>query len=240
MADEHGHATAAQAHRGRLVWVLAITGTVLAAEVVGGLLSGSFALLADAASAASLGIVLLHGKSGTPAQFARLGAALTAAGFVVSTPEMCWSKTRIFDKAFPDCLKEVDAAVADAVGERERGAALRQDIEIEIAAEDGGVGGGAAAFEIRAVLGEAQAGVGGGEPRLPDIAARVHHAAQLVARGVEIGTSGDGAQGVTHAAGQVEQLDGGGRRQRPQRRDHPRHHVSQLKPCHRHASHRLI
>lgn len=73
----------------------------------------AFAFLAGAASAASLGIVLLHGKSGTPAQFARLGAALTAAGFVVSTPEMCWSKTRIFDKAFPDCLKEVDAAVAD-------------------------------------------------------------------------------------------------------------------------------
>ncbi len=48
MADEHGHATAAQAHRGRLAWVLAITGTVLVAEVVGGLLSGSFALLADA------------------------------------------------------------------------------------------------------------------------------------------------------------------------------------------------
>lgn len=45
---DHGHGTAAQAHRGRLAAVLAITGTVLVAEVVGGLLSGSFALLADA------------------------------------------------------------------------------------------------------------------------------------------------------------------------------------------------
>ncbi len=43
-----GHPTAAHAHRGRLAWVLAITGTVLVAEVVGGLVSGSFALLADA------------------------------------------------------------------------------------------------------------------------------------------------------------------------------------------------
>jgi pimeloyl-ACP methyl ester carboxylesterase len=27
-------------------------------------------------------------------------------------PELCWSKKRIFDKALPDCLAEVDAAVA--------------------------------------------------------------------------------------------------------------------------------
>lgn len=47
-SDDHGHVTAAQAHRGRLAWVLAITGVVLVAEVVGGLVSGSFALLADA------------------------------------------------------------------------------------------------------------------------------------------------------------------------------------------------
>jgi cobalt-zinc-cadmium efflux system protein len=40
--------TAAQAHRGRLAAVLAITLTVLVVEVVGGLLSGSFALIADA------------------------------------------------------------------------------------------------------------------------------------------------------------------------------------------------
>jgi cobalt-zinc-cadmium efflux system protein len=40
--------TAAQAHRGRLTAVLAITLTVLVVEVVGGLLSGSFALIADA------------------------------------------------------------------------------------------------------------------------------------------------------------------------------------------------
>lgn len=44
---DHG-VTAAQAHRGRLVAVLAITLTVMVAEVVGGLLSGSVALVADA------------------------------------------------------------------------------------------------------------------------------------------------------------------------------------------------
>ena len=36
-------------HRGRLVWALALTLTYMAAEVVGGLLTGSLALLADAA-----------------------------------------------------------------------------------------------------------------------------------------------------------------------------------------------
>jgi cobalt-zinc-cadmium efflux system protein len=50
VADRHGHdhVSAASGHRGRLVVVLAITVGVLLAEVVGGLLSGSLALLADA------------------------------------------------------------------------------------------------------------------------------------------------------------------------------------------------
>lgn len=47
----HGHshgATAAQAHRGRLAVVLGITLAVMVAEVIGAVVSGSFALLADA------------------------------------------------------------------------------------------------------------------------------------------------------------------------------------------------
>ncbi len=48
MGTDHQHVTAAQAHRGRLAWVLGITSVVLVAQVVGGLVSGSFALLADA------------------------------------------------------------------------------------------------------------------------------------------------------------------------------------------------
>ena len=41
--------SAAGRHRGRLVWALGLTLTYMAAEVVGGLLTGSLALLADAA-----------------------------------------------------------------------------------------------------------------------------------------------------------------------------------------------
>jgi cobalt-zinc-cadmium efflux system protein len=59
----HGHAGAAGAHRRRLAVVLAITLTLVAVEVVGGLWSGSLALLADAghlgADAAGIGLSLL-------------------------------------------------------------------------------------------------------------------------------------------------------------------------------------
>src|SRR5919107_2936724 len=49
MGHDHGaHGTAAAAHRGRLAVVLALTGSVFVVEVVGALLSGSLALLADA------------------------------------------------------------------------------------------------------------------------------------------------------------------------------------------------
>lgn len=65
------------------------------------------------ASATGIGVVPLHGKTGTPGQLGKLAAALETAGYAVETPEMCWSKARIFDKTLPDCLKDVDAAVAE-------------------------------------------------------------------------------------------------------------------------------
>ena len=59
----HGGGTAASAQKGRLTAVLAITVTILLAEVVGGLLAHSLALLADAAhmtaDAAGIGLSLL-------------------------------------------------------------------------------------------------------------------------------------------------------------------------------------
>jgi esterase/lipase len=65
-----------------------------------------------AEAAGGLGVVLLHDKGGTPQQLAKLVAALTGAGFQAVAPELCWSRERLFDKAYGDCLKEVDAAVA--------------------------------------------------------------------------------------------------------------------------------
>jgi dienelactone hydrolase len=58
------------------------------------LVSISFVLIDTPAEAAGVtGIVLLHGKTGMPSQLAKLSDALTADGYLVSTPEMCWSKS---------------------------------------------------------------------------------------------------------------------------------------------------
>ncbi len=67
MGHDHGHAhgtlTATGRHRKRLVVVVCLTGAVFVAELVGGLLSGSLALLADAAhmltDSAGLAIALI-------------------------------------------------------------------------------------------------------------------------------------------------------------------------------------
>jgi cobalt-zinc-cadmium efflux system protein len=70
----HAHPSPAAAHRGRLLAVLALSLGVLVAEVVGGLLTGSLALLADAghmlADVAGLSLALLAvwfgGRPATP------------------------------------------------------------------------------------------------------------------------------------------------------------------------------
>src|SRR5688572_9160469 len=58
-----------------------------------------------------LGVVLMHGKQSAPDQHGPLADALVAAGFLVERPEMCWSARRIYDRAYLDCLLEIDAAV---------------------------------------------------------------------------------------------------------------------------------
>jgi len=67
-----------------------------------------------------IGIVLLHGKLGVAMGVAngrgdtyggRLLGALRNAGYLVATPEMCWSRQRGFDKTYPDCVAEVDTAI---------------------------------------------------------------------------------------------------------------------------------
>lgn len=63
-----------------------------------------------AEAAGKLGVVMIHGKQGQPAQFESYDAPLTAAGFLTARPVMCWSRGRIYDKTYPDCLAEIDAA----------------------------------------------------------------------------------------------------------------------------------
>ncbi|WP_303286467.1 cation diffusion facilitator family transporter [Marinobacter sp. SS8-8] len=52
-SSKHGGGTSASRHKGSLEWTLAMTGTFLVVEVIGGLWTGSLALLADAAHMAT-------------------------------------------------------------------------------------------------------------------------------------------------------------------------------------------
>jgi esterase/lipase len=68
--------------------------------------------LVASALAQTIGIVLLHGKTGSPSTVIdRLATALQGAGYLVDTPEMCWSRRRIYDRPFLDCLAEIDSAI---------------------------------------------------------------------------------------------------------------------------------
>ncbi|MDE2513998.1 MAG: alpha/beta fold hydrolase [Alphaproteobacteria bacterium] len=81
----------------------------------------ALAFAAPAAAQQRIGIVLLHGKLGVPLGTtsgraetfgAGLIAALRNAGYLVAAPEMCWSRQRGYDKTYPDCVAEIDAAIA--------------------------------------------------------------------------------------------------------------------------------
>ncbi|MCR6630919.1 MAG: hypothetical protein NVV74_13205 [Magnetospirillum sp.] len=72
-----------------------------------------------AAAADRLGIVLMHGKQGQPDKaITGLASALTREGHLVASPEMCWSKRRIYDKPFDACIAELDKAVDSPAGRR--------------------------------------------------------------------------------------------------------------------------
>ncbi|HZP18682.1 MAG TPA: hypothetical protein VFB16_00610 [Bauldia sp.] len=88
----------------RIQFVLAI----LAWSIVGA---------ASSWAADRVGIVLLHDKAESPADLAAVKDALTAADFVVATPEMCWARTRMYDARLADCLQAVEASVTKLAGE---------------------------------------------------------------------------------------------------------------------------
>jgi pimeloyl-ACP methyl ester carboxylesterase len=67
-----------------------------------------------AGSGPDIGVVVLHGTQGMPgaAVTSRFEIALKSAGYPVQAPEMCWSRNRIYDASFPDCLRDIDTAIA--------------------------------------------------------------------------------------------------------------------------------
>jgi pimeloyl-ACP methyl ester carboxylesterase len=89
-----------------------------------GLLVGIIATAMSARADGQIGIVLMHGKMGVPLGASLPGgrvnptgegliSALRHAGYLVVAPEMCWSQRRGFDASYPDCLREIDTAIAD-------------------------------------------------------------------------------------------------------------------------------
>ncbi len=105
MSDDHSHGTATGQHRNRLVAVLAITVTILVVELIGGLVSGSLALLADAGhmftDAVGVGLALLAASFAarpvTPErtfgyQRSEILAAVANAVLLSGSPPTCWSR----------------------------------------------------------------------------------------------------------------------------------------------------
>src|SRR5262249_19658920 len=75
------------------------------------LLIGCAALTASA-HAETVGVVMMHGKHGTPSQLQQIADTIAEAGFAVERPEMCWSAARIYDRTYLECFADIDAAAA--------------------------------------------------------------------------------------------------------------------------------
>lgn len=63
-----------------------------------------------------LGIILLHGKGSTAlpkTPTGQLADALDRAGFIVLTPDMPWSRSRIWDGSFDQAMAEIDKYVRE-------------------------------------------------------------------------------------------------------------------------------
>ncbi len=155
-----------------------------------GLALGAALMLAGhAAQADKIGIVVMHGKLGTPIGTGGPGgapmiggqliAALKAAGYLVATPEMCWSRRRGFDKTFPDCLAEINPVVAT----------LKAQGATAIVVSGLSLGGhaaiayGATHAGLLGIIGFAPADDAARKARRPEIAEALERARALVAAG---------------------------------------------------------
>jgi pimeloyl-ACP methyl ester carboxylesterase len=58
-----------------------------------------------------VGVVLMHGKWGSPNKFVdSLAGSLRRADFLVESPEMPWSKSRDYDRSYEEAMTEIDKA----------------------------------------------------------------------------------------------------------------------------------
>jgi esterase/lipase len=126
-----------------------------------------------------LGVVLVHGKAGLPQQFTPMAETLAARGYLTEQPEMCWSRNRIYDRLYLDCLHDIDAAVGRL---KARGATAIVVLGMSLGG-NGALGYGARHPGLKAVI----TLVPGHAPefisRRPEIAQSLEQARTLIAAG---------------------------------------------------------
>ena len=136
--------------------------------------------LVGSALAQTIGIVLMHGKTGLPSTvIGRLATALQGAGYLVDTPEMCWSRRRIYDRPFLDCLTEIDSAIGRL---KDRGAA-RMVVAGMSQGGDAALAYGARHANLAGIIALAPAAAPERQIGVADIAKSVAQARVLVAAG---------------------------------------------------------
>jgi dienelactone hydrolase len=139
----------------------------------------SLAASCASAQAQTVGIVLVHGKQGTPALFERMANGLESLGYLAERPEMCWSRQRIYDKEYLACLSELDAPIARL---RARGAT-----DIVIAGMslggNGVLGYGARHDGLKGIVAFAPAHAPEVLSRRPQIAESLEQARAMIAKG---------------------------------------------------------
>jgi esterase/lipase len=88
-------------------------GDLVKQVICGALVALLSALLVHPVLAASfeVGVVLMHGKWGSPQSMLPLARDLETRGYLVSNAEMAWSGRRLYDVDYPAALKEIELQV---------------------------------------------------------------------------------------------------------------------------------
>jgi esterase/lipase len=138
-----------------------------------------YLMLAASARGETVGVVMLHGKHGMPAQLQQLAASAADAGFLVERPEMCWSAARIYDRSYLECFADIDAAAARL---KEHGATAIVVLGMSLGA-NAALGFGARRQGLKAIIALAPAHAPELLRRRPDIAQSIAAAQAAVAAG---------------------------------------------------------
>jgi esterase/lipase len=135
--------------------------------------------LAASAHAQTIGVVMMHGKQGTPSELQQLAATVANVGFLVERPEMCWSAARIYDRTYLECFADTDAAVARL---KERGATAIVVLGMSLGG-NAALGFGARRKGLKAIIALAPAHAPELLPRHPEIAQSIASAQAALAAG---------------------------------------------------------